>query len=94
MSGPTGKHIPIRTVEDFLALPPDRRAVALREFAEWCRIHDEAGPVAAALTELGLRLTTTRDVFEWIDDDKGMIHSTVNFSSPMPHVPDDAEEPT
>lgn len=87
VSAHTGATISIRTVEDFLALPPDRRAVALREFAAWCRVHDDMEPLAAALADAGISLGAKRDTFEWIDDDKGQFRADVKIVGPIPAPP-------
>lgn len=52
----------IRSVKDFLAIPPDKRTAALADFAMWLAICDT---VAEKYTPEEL---TVRDVFRWKDD--------------------------
>jgi hypothetical protein len=52
----------IRSVKDFLAIPPDKRPAALADFAMWLAICDT---VAEKYTPEEL---TVRDVFRWKDD--------------------------
>lgn len=52
----------IRTVKDFLSIPPDKRPAALAAFAMWLAICDK---VASKYTPEEL---TVRDVFRWKDD--------------------------
>ena len=62
----TGKTIEIRTVEDFFKIPANRRDLCLAEFLMWmmmCELGDATG-----------MLKSVRDVFKWIDDDKGRAH--------------------
>ena len=64
MSDPT--RYTIRTVADFMAVPPDRRETCIREFVSWCACMDELAIIADAAGLKG----TIPDSYEWIDDDK------------------------
>lgn len=52
----------IRSVKDFLLIPPDKRTTALADFAMWLAICDK---VAGEYTHEEL---TVSDVFRWKDD--------------------------
>ena len=56
----------IRTVVDFMAVPPDRRETCIREFVSWCACMD----ALAIITEAASQKGTIPDFYEWIDDDK------------------------
>lgn len=54
----------IKSVTDFLQVPPDRRAICLREFAVWCALREAS---AALLARIEAQFP---DEFVWVDDDK------------------------
>lgn len=62
----TGEIYQIRTVEDFLSVPPERRELCAREFVVWLA----AIEAMLALAE-GMKFKPA--IFEWIDDDKHTI---------------------
>lgn len=70
MTRPTFQHHKIRTVEDFLKLHPERRAIALAEFAQWCRVMDTVAEETKRLGKLRISIIADTTVFNWVDDDK------------------------
>ena len=61
MTTETTKTYIIRTIADFLAVPPDRRSECLREFETWCSMADLIQSIADGCA-------TMPDAFEWTDD--------------------------
>lgn len=64
----------IRTVADFYKVPKERRSLCLSEFLIWmtvCEVTDAMG-----LSK------SVRDVFKWIDDDKGEMHVNIKPAPP------------
>lgn len=55
----------IRTVQDFLQVPEPRRAICLKEFATWLKIHDA---VVTLLTPPEHPNAVQWTYFRWIDD--------------------------
>lgn len=74
----------IRTVEDFLKLEPKSRAVCLREFAQWCVLHDLIDDLNDTIKTVGAGVRSPRDVFHWIEDDKGEITFTIKTPGSTP----------
>jgi hypothetical protein len=74
----------IKTIEDFLKVPPDRLEVCLQEFKTWCEmtrpLEDAIKAVADCLYEK-IELGFERG-FTWIDD--GERNVTINFMTPTP----------
>jgi hypothetical protein len=67
----------IRTVADFVALPPEKIGAFLTDFAEWLKVVH----VAKGLKDAGLVLKSPLDVFSWIDDGKHEMTLTVHDQS-------------
>jgi hypothetical protein len=58
----------IRTVQDFLLVPEDRRAACLAEFGTWLKIHN---PLLTLLTPPEYpNAVKFAGMFRWIDDGK------------------------
>ena len=66
----------IRTVSDFLALPPEKIAACLTDFEAWLQLVHGALAVIKAQPE-SIRMNTATDVFPWIDDGKHIATLTV-----------------
>lgn len=70
---PTPTHI-IRTVEDFLTVPPDDIEACMHDFANWLRLHHAVrqlfpdGPLTAAADE-----------FRWINDGRDDMYPEVHI---------------
>lgn len=62
----------IRTVADFLAVPPDRREVCASEFVLWLAIAEDLKTLVSPAVWDG--------VFEWIDDGKRDISVTLTVT--------------
>jgi uncharacterized membrane protein len=63
------KEYEIRTVEDFLAVPADKRDECLRDFKTWMEIKSKTGEIEAELSEgLGVPVAIRHNVFTWLDD--------------------------
>lgn len=61
----------IRTVADFLTVPPDRREICIAEFAVWLSLVEEARKVLGDLL-----VSDPGAAFEWVDDDKSEARMT------------------
>lgn len=59
------KEYHISTVTDFLAVPQERRKVALAEFGEWLLLWDAIKPLVDA------GAVAASEAFIWVDDDLG-----------------------
>jgi hypothetical protein len=70
---PTGERYEIRTVADFLLVPESKRALCLREFGTWLKVHD---PLVALLG--GPDVVKMRPVYTWIDDGKREMSITLH----------------
>jgi hypothetical protein len=66
----SGQLYEIRTVADFLMVPPERRALCLSEFQTWLEMADATREIVAALPGI-VEATFGTDGFKWVDDDKG-----------------------
>lgn len=82
--GATGETFEIRTVQDFLKVPEDRRRICLREFDAWLTMQVAViGLVHAAGDALGMQLPPDTiqmvepELFRWIDD--GLATATVQL---------------
>lgn len=64
----------LRTISDFVALPPDKIGPCLMDFAEWLRVVYVATHLPP---EAGVRVNTPIDVFGWVDDGKHVMTLTV-----------------
>lgn len=63
----------LRTVADFMALPPEKMDACLLDFAAWLAMHMKAREIAGQF-----RIATPTDVFAWVDDGKHI--ATVTLS--------------
>ena len=70
----------IATVQDFLAVPPSRRADCLREFAVWADMMDDI----PALMTYGIKVVMPA-AFVWIDD--GLHTMTVGIQAGDTNIP-------
>lgn len=72
--------IEIKTVADFFAIPAEKRAHCLRDFATWLAMASEAKAFFAGIE--GVIMPT--DTFIWLDDGKhdAHIHITVRGDQP------------
>jgi hypothetical protein len=74
------KHYTIRTVQDFLNVPEDRRALCLSEFGIWLE-HVEAMKPLVDMIPDGMLKNDPFAAFNWIDDDKGECTISVSEAS-------------
>jgi hypothetical protein len=62
----------LRTVQDFLKVPEDRRALCLHEFGQWLEMAARVELLRGLLDAAGAKLTNDPfEAFCWVDDDKG-----------------------
>ena len=71
--GPSGKTYEIRTVADFLEIPAGRRELCIVEFVQWCALMEGGADIAKMMGVAKIEIGP-RDVYRWIDDDKGIAH--------------------
>lgn len=69
----TSEHYTIRTVEDFLKVPADRRDLMLQEFGVFLGMAEHVANLGA---QVGVEIPIPD--FVWIDDDESTL--TVNFN--------------
>ena len=78
----------IAAVEDFFSVPKHRRALMLHEFGLWMNMHDRmAGFKNDPDSPAGLVITTRRETFRWIDDDKGQAVISIQAIAPIAQDP-------
>lgn len=61
--------IEIRTIEQIANLSKDQRKVFLKDLQAWLDFMDVADAMAKVMPE-EMRLTMSRDVMHWVDDDR------------------------
>lgn len=75
----------IRTVLDFLKVPPERRADCLEEFAVFLEVAEASvnlmDAVAIRAGVSGALRTTIKDTYLWIDDGRRDIHANINVAA-------------
>lgn len=75
----------IRTVEDFLSVPADKRDECLEDFRQWLEIASHKSAMERAMDDLtGIEGAMTMRVneFHWVDDgQRGVSDITVNGES-------------
>ena len=78
-----GERMEIRTVVDFFAVPAEKRAHCLKDFAMWLEMVAAAKSMFGDIEGVHLPI----DKFQWIDDGKHDAHIHVTVSGDTPDAP-------
>lgn len=77
---------PIRTVNDFLTVPADRREAMLADLSEWMKLRDRIAPLVAA------GQLEVPDVFRWLDDGAvGLSQINITIQASVTDKPEDGK---